>query len=116
MAQDTQYCNFRYILGTVYSANTEASEISPGRSVLAEMDHGELGERWAGFVAVAVSKIRTDCRRLNHIADGEPLDGLVLGRASRAVGAPDGLDVAAACEVLSQSICESDDAGKGYQC
>jgi len=29
MAQETQYCNFRYILGTVYSGNTEASEISP---------------------------------------------------------------------------------------
>jgi len=28
MAQETQYCNFRYILGTVYSGNTEASEIS----------------------------------------------------------------------------------------
>ena len=29
MAQETQYCSLRYILGTVYSANTEASEISP---------------------------------------------------------------------------------------
>jgi len=29
MAQETQYCSFRYILGTVYSAKTEASEISP---------------------------------------------------------------------------------------
>jgi hypothetical protein len=29
MAQETQYCNLRYILGTVYSGNTEASEISP---------------------------------------------------------------------------------------
>jgi hypothetical protein len=28
MAQETQYCSLRYILGTVYSANTEASEIS----------------------------------------------------------------------------------------
>ena len=29
MAQETQYCSFRYILGTVYSAKTEASEMSP---------------------------------------------------------------------------------------
>lgn len=29
MAQETQYCNLRYILGTVYSGNTDASEISP---------------------------------------------------------------------------------------
>jgi len=29
MAQETQYCNLRYILGTVYSVNTDASEISP---------------------------------------------------------------------------------------
>ena len=28
MAQLTQYCSFRYILGTLYSAKTEASEIS----------------------------------------------------------------------------------------
>jgi len=39
---------------------------------------------------------RTNSSRLNHVADGESLDGLVLGGASRAVGAPDGLDVAAA--------------------
>ena len=31
MAQETQYCNFRYILGTVYSAKTEASEMSPSQ-------------------------------------------------------------------------------------
>ncbi len=45
---------------------------------------------------------RTDRRRLDHVADGEPLDGLILGGASRAVGAPDGLDVAAACERIGQ--------------
>lgn len=28
MAQLTQYCSFRYIFGTAYSANTEASEMS----------------------------------------------------------------------------------------
>lgn len=31
IAQETQYCSFRYILGTVYSWKTEASEISPGK-------------------------------------------------------------------------------------
>jgi hypothetical protein len=29
IAQETQYWSFRYILGTEYSAKTEASEISP---------------------------------------------------------------------------------------
>lgn len=29
MAHETQYCSFRYILGTEYSGKTEASEISP---------------------------------------------------------------------------------------
>lgn len=33
MAQDTQYWSFRYILGTVYSGKTEASEISPAHHV-----------------------------------------------------------------------------------
>jgi hypothetical protein len=106
MAQETQYCSLRYILGTVYSANTEASEISPGNHHVSEVepraaDRGVCSKR-SRFVALSI--IRTDRRRLNHVADGEPLDGLVLGGASRAVGAPDGLDVAAACESTSQSM------------
>ena len=44
---------------------------------------------------------RTDGSRLNHVADGEALDRLVLGRASRAVAAADGLDVAAALLVAA---------------
>jgi len=36
MAQETQYCSLRYILGTVYSGNTDASEISPRDSKLAK--------------------------------------------------------------------------------
>lgn len=44
---------------------------------------------------------RTDSGRLDHVADRESLDGLVLGSASRAVGATDGLDVAAALLVAS---------------
>lgn len=43
----------------------------------------------------------TDSGRLNHVPDGEPLNGLVLGRASRAVGATDGLNVAAALLVAA---------------
>jgi hypothetical protein len=39
--------------------------------------------------------VRTDSSRLNHVADGESLDGLVLGSASRAVAAADRVDVAA---------------------
>ncbi len=37
---------------------------------------------------------RTDGSGLDHVADGESLDGLILGGASRAVGAADGLRVA----------------------
>jgi hypothetical protein len=37
---------------------------------------------------------RTDGGRLDHVTDGESLDRLILGCASRAVGAADGLDVA----------------------
>lgn len=44
---------------------------------------------------------RTDGGRLDHVADGESLDRLVLGGASRAVGAADGLDVAAALLVTT---------------
>ena len=43
----------------------------------------------------AVFRRRTDGGGLDHVADGESLDRLVLGCASRAVGATDGLDVAA---------------------
>lgn len=59
---------------------------------------------WRSSLSIDSSIIRTDSRRLDHVADGEPLDGLILGGASRAVGAPDGLDVAAACEITSQQI------------
>lgn len=44
---------------------------------------------------------RTDGSRLNHVADGEPLDSLVLGDAASAVGAAHGLDVAAAVLVTA---------------
>lgn len=44
---------------------------------------------------------RTDGSRLNHVADGEPLDGLVLGSAAGAVGAAHRLDVAAAVLVAT---------------
>jgi len=39
---------------------------------------------------------RTDSSTFNHVSDGESLDRLILGRASRAVGAADGLYMAAA--------------------
>lgn len=44
---------------------------------------------------------RTDGSGLNHVADGEALDGLILGSASRAVAAADGLGVAAALLVAA---------------
>jgi len=37
----------------------------------------------------------------HHVTDGESLDGLIFGCASRAVGAADGLDVAAALLVTA---------------
>jgi hypothetical protein len=46
----------------------------------------------------------TDGGGLDHVADGESLDCLVLGSASRAVGAADGLDVATALLVTTAGI------------
>ncbi len=43
----------------------------------------------------------TNRRRLDHVTDGETLDGLVFGDASRAVRAADKVDVAAAVLVAS---------------
>ena len=44
---------------------------------------------------------RTDSSGLDHVADGESLDRLVLGSATSAVGAAHGLDVAAALLVAT---------------
>lgn len=44
---------------------------------------------------------RTNSSRLDHVADGETLDCLILGGASRAVAAADGLDMAAALLVAT---------------
>lgn len=46
-------------------------------------------------------RVRTNSGRLDHVADGEALDGLILGRAARAVAASDGLGVAAALLVAA---------------
>ena len=47
---------------------------------------------------------RTDGGGLDHVADGESLDRLVLGGASRAVGAADGLDVATTLLVTTAGV------------
>ena len=47
---------------------------------------------------------RTDGGRLDHVPDGESLDCLVLWCASRAVGAADRLDVAAALLVATAVV------------
>lgn len=57
----------------------------------------KINGRFIGFG----SMYRTNGSRLNHVADGESLDGLILGRASRAVAAADGLGVAAALLVAA---------------
>jgi hypothetical protein len=61
------------------------------------MDCQSLDARFATTVRGG----RTDGSRLDHVADGEPLDCLILGGASRAVGATDRLDVAAALLVAT---------------
>ena len=50
IAQETQYWSFRYILGTVYSGKTEASEMSPAQSQFqgsseTQLARGELNIR-----------------------------------------------------------------------
>ena len=50
---------------------------------------------------------RTNSGALDHVADGESLDRLVLWGASGAVGATDGLDMAAAFLVASAGkVCQ----------
>ena len=48
---------------------------------------------------------RTDGGGLDHVPNGESLDCLVLGGASGAVGAADGLDVTAALLVATAGSC-----------
>lgn len=57
----------------------------------------------------------TDGGGLNHVADGESLDRLVLGSASRAVRAADGLDVATArlvaTAIRGKILCQPSSSG-----
>lgn len=53
------------------------------------------------MLVLVVSGSRTDGSRLDHVADGEALDGLVLGDAAGAVGAAHRLGVAAAVLVAA---------------
>ena len=50
---------------------------------------------------------RTNSGRLDHVSDGETLDGLILGCASRAVAATDGLGVATTLLVATAVIAVS---------
>jgi hypothetical protein len=84
-------------LGTVYSGKTEASEISPAQRISLLFDLWLVG----GGCSSSGAWWRTDSGRLDHVPDGESLDCLVLGGASRAVGATDRLDVAAALLVAT---------------
>lgn len=47
---------------------------------------------------------RTNGGGFDHVSDGESLDGLIFGCTSRAVGASDGFDVAAAFLVTSAEV------------
>lgn len=71
-----------------------------------------MGEREGGQ--------RTNSSRLDHVADGETLDGLVLGGAARAVAAADGLDMAATLLVAAAAsdtlaILSRDPISSGYR-
>jgi hypothetical protein len=101
IAHETQYWSFKYILGTVYSGNTEASEISP----VQEVSYGPLAMLIHFLVRGGGGFGRhTDGSGLDHVADGESLYRLVLGSASRAVGAADGLDMAATLLVTAAVV------------
>jgi hypothetical protein len=82
----------------VYSGNTEASEMSPAQYVSPRLISSSI---YGLYGSQSMCVARTDSGGLNHVADGESLDCLVLGSASRAVGAADGLDVAAALLVAT---------------
>ena len=106
IAQETQYCNLRYILGTVYSGNTDASEISPmKRTNILAKSHNFVKPPWhhyplSHFVSssslysnahtlahdpwthVYEILVHTNSCRLDHVADGESLDCLILWSTS----------------------------------
>ena len=106
MAQETQYCSLRYILGTVYSGNTDASEISPmKRTNILAKSHNFVKPPWhhyplSHFVSssslysnahtlahdpwthVYEILVHTNSCRLDHVADGESLDCLILWSTS----------------------------------
>lgn len=96
-------------MGTAYSAKTEASEISPdvgSVSCIVSLYDISYGRRSRGSGMAVESPrggqgTRTDSSGLNHVADGETLDSLVLGNAASAVGAAHGLNVAAAVLVAT---------------
>lgn len=98
MAHDTQYCSFKYILGTEYSAKTEASEISPVSLQSVLCFHS------CDSCARLFLHQRTNGSGFDHVSYRESLDRLVLGCASRAVGASDRLDVATAFLVTSAKV------------
>lgn len=107
MAQDTQYCSLRYILGTAYSGKTEASEISPRNRcqiVVHQFSffffHAETLGR-SDFEDLR----HTDCGRFDHVSDCESLYCLILWCASGAVGASNGLDVPSALLVATAVPC-----------
>lgn len=125
MAHETQYCSFKYIFGTAYSGKTEASEISPGIKPHVSV----RSSRWCGVFPVDFHRVgkprgearRTDSSTLNHVADGESLDRLVLWCTPRTIGAADGLDVTSSLLVATAVVAmlvagsEISDFGVGWR-
>lgn len=98
-------------MGTVYSGNTDASEISPGDtiilaifSLLDRTNFVDFGSLRSGPCCAKRVTGRTNSCRLDHVADGESLYRLVLGCTSRAVGASDRLDVTAPILVATAEL------------
>lgn len=79
MAQETQYAILMYNFGIVYSAWQSQHSRHPD-----EKRHTRVH---AGIADV------THCGALDHVADGEAFDRLVLGDTARAVGAAHKRDV-----------------------
>lgn len=59
---------------------------------------------WGSISGEGKEERRTDGGRFNHVANGESLDCLVLGRTSRAVGASNRLHVASSFLVAAAVV------------
>jgi len=97
------------VAATLTRPDTDNLAVDGARDAVLQLEV-HLGNR----VFLEYGRVRdiTNGSRLNHVADGEALDRLVLGCASRAVGAADGLDVAATFLVAAVVLSLLDHVGR----